>query len=239
PYQPHGQSNAEHTHLLAGGHRRDLARGRRHWRDEHHARLRHRTDTRNRHPHDHWRARLRRVVSVPDRGRDGLLYRRPGRRPSRYWRWFIHLRDCRLARDFYACPDPHCLRVRFSDGHRIWLSSRQKGRPTRPHRGPGPRLGWRRLQPVNPSEARTHPASAFSALSAHRPGTRPSCSFRPARFSLRLSQRLGVSAVNGCLPWSRLVPKLHSWQWRQRVLSCAREAILLEEMKPWVRWDGD
>ena len=55
---------------------------RRHRRDEHHAGLGHRTDPRNRHPHGDRRAQLRRVVSVPDRGRDGLLHRRPGRRRS-------------------------------------------------------------------------------------------------------------------------------------------------------------
>ena len=110
---------------------------RRHWRDEYHAGLGHRADTRNRHPHGDWRAQLRRVVSISYRGSDGLLYRGLGGCRRRHWRRFIYFRDCGLARDFHDCAGSHCLRMRFFDGYHIWLSSGQKSRTTRPHQCAG------------------------------------------------------------------------------------------------------
>ena len=46
---------------------------------------------------------------------------------------------------FTVSPIRHRLRVRFSDGYRIWLSSGSEGRATRPHRGAGSGLGMSRL----------------------------------------------------------------------------------------------
>ena len=55
----------------------------------------------------------------------------------RYRRRVIDLRDCRLACDFHGFPDRPGLRVRFSDGNRVWLPSGSKSRTTRPHRSAG------------------------------------------------------------------------------------------------------
>jgi hypothetical protein len=51
-------------------------------------------------------------------------------RPRRDWGRVIDLQACRLARDLHCCPDCHCLRLCFSYGHHIRLSSCQKGRTT-------------------------------------------------------------------------------------------------------------
>jgi len=42
-----------------------------------------------------------------------------------------------LACDFHGFTDRHCLRMRFSDGDHIRLSSRQEGCAARPDRGAG------------------------------------------------------------------------------------------------------
>ena len=81
----------------------------------------------------------------------------------RRWRRIVYLRDCRLARDFHGCTDCHGLRVCVSDGNHIRLSSGQKSRTTRPHRGAGSGLETPLNQSPTPSILRT--------LENHRQGT--------------------------------------------------------------------
>ena len=122
---------------LAGRHCRNLACGRRHRRDEHHAGLSHGTHPRNRYPHGYRSTQLRRAVSISHRGCDGLLHWRPrGRARWSGW-WFGDLRAGWLARDFHGVADHHFVRMCVFDGDHLWLSAGEKSSPPRSHRGAG------------------------------------------------------------------------------------------------------